>query len=200
MPDKFDSKRRALLKGLGITAMTLGASFTMPENWMKPIARVGVLPAHAQTSPCQDIITSTPATLTVYGLIEQPAEDEDGINIYFNGCDNLSMASGDEPDTSNPNFILFLDVDSGDGQTFDIETGPLPSSPWSIVSTSWTPDGPNGAVGDEPQGTGFTIRLQKESGLNAGATFDVVFDVTVSPVTNGFSMTVSNLQASRVIP
>jgi hypothetical protein len=195
---KLNRSRRKALKVMGVSVLGLGASFVLPADWTKPVARFGVLPAHAQVSPCQDNFISSPASLTVFGLVEQPGDDVDGINFHFDGCSFLRMSEGDEADYTNPDFILFLDVDSADGETFDIEIGPVPGSPWSIVSTSWTPTGSYGAAIDLPEGTDFVIRLSKDSGLNAGAVFDVSFDVAVDPVTNGYSMTVSNLRATLV--
>ncbi len=44
--------RRTLLKGAGIASLGIGAFFVLPDKWTKPLVKVGVLPAHAQTSGC----------------------------------------------------------------------------------------------------------------------------------------------------
>ncbi len=45
-----EMKRRQLLKTLGISVGTLALSGILPAGWVKPVVRIGVLPAHAQTS------------------------------------------------------------------------------------------------------------------------------------------------------
>jgi hypothetical protein len=42
--------RRKLLKALGASGGALALSTMLPASWIKPMVRVGVLPAHAQTS------------------------------------------------------------------------------------------------------------------------------------------------------
>ena len=50
MTDK-NLSRRDLLKALAATGGAITATTMLPEKWTQPVVDVGVLPAHAQTSP-----------------------------------------------------------------------------------------------------------------------------------------------------
>jgi hypothetical protein len=189
--------RRKLIKAAGISAASLGASLVLPSDWTKPIARFGVLPAHAQVSgPTYAPISSTPSFATGVES-DNPLNTVDSVNIYFDGANSLTMVVQENPDSSDPDFIINVDVDSDEGETWDVDSGPGGGSNWSVISASWTgtsdPTSTNIA-----EGTGFTIRVQRIAGTNTGRIYDITFDVAVAPSGDGFQATVSNVQALRI--
>lgn len=66
--------RRALLKALAVTGGAVAASTVLPNEWVKPMVDVGVLPLHAQTSPTATAVTPTP----LYSIITCSASNAGG--------------------------------------------------------------------------------------------------------------------------
>jgi hypothetical protein len=48
--------RREVLKALAVIGGAAAASALLPERWVKPVVEAGVLPAHAQSSACSQLL------------------------------------------------------------------------------------------------------------------------------------------------
>lgn len=194
---ELNLNRRKLIKAAGISAVSLGTSWVLPSDWIKPIARFGVLPAHAQvTGPTYAPISSTPSFATGVES-DTPPETFDSVNIYFDGANSLTMVVQEDPDPSDPDYIINIEVDSDEGETWDVDTGPGGGGNWDFITASWTSNSSPSAF-EIAEGTGFTIRVQRIAGGNVGRIFDISFDVAVAPSGDGFQATVSNVQALRI--
>ena len=97
-PEKDQSlSRRELLKALAATAGATAAAAFLPANWVKPVIKAGVLPAHAQGTLQYDLLCdlflgeqnvsnqSIPAgdvVITCRAQVQPPTAGV-GINIYY---------------------------------------------------------------------------------------------------------------------
>ena len=179
--------RRKLLKSVTAGGSVLIIGKSLPESWTKPVIDVALLPAHAQMSTCADLVNSTPSSLSVESLSNAAGNDLDGIQITFNGCEELTMFAADDPDT-NADLIAFIDADSAQPNVFDVEDGPATN--WNLIAHSFT----SIPITNQAEGT-HTIRAERLSGVTAGTTYDIIFDVFVPAITGGTEMTISDLRA-----
>ena len=181
--------RRKLLKSITACGSVLIIGKSLPESWVKPVVNVALLPAHAQTSMCASLVISSPSSVTVQALLDS-ASDIDGIQVSFDGCDDLTMFATDEPDT-NADLIAFFDVDAAEPSEFDVDDGPAGN--WSLISHSFA----SLPVKDETEGL-HRITVERLAGVSAGTTYDILFNVSVSAITDGAEMTISGLRAEIV--
>jgi len=197
-PDEIaiHDRRAVLRKVLAASGVIAGVHF-IPSGWVKPVIEKVVLPAHAQTSivlpSCSTVVNSSPRTVTAVS-IDGSASDVDGIEILFDGCNNLTMSNRDDP-SGSADRLLFLDCDADEPDSFDIEEAT--ASNWQMFYHSWS-------GGEEPSDLpagGYSFSVQRRNGILAGRTFDVSFTVSL----RGFSiagqdaveMTVQGLQSVR---
>ncbi len=137
-------------------------------------------------------VRATPATITAQD-VDTPTESPiDGINIVFDAV-SLTAALSDEP-TTDPNRLLFLDVDVSRPAGFAIEQGP--GAGWTTVSDTF----PSARIaeGVDAASGSYSLRAQRVSGGAAGGQYDLNLTVTVSTMADGVSMAVSGLEACPV--
>jgi len=132
-----DEGRRRLIKAMGLAAGGVAASALVPDKWVKPGARLGTLPALAQTSPvlgtgdlqvtvtwntdCTDIDTwvQEPDGTWVYYFSDSgptatlDVDDTDGL-----GPENIFVAPGTAAAGTYKVYVAYLDWDC------DTETEP----------------------------------------------------------------------------
>jgi len=131
--------RRAMLKGILAAGGALGASAFLPEKWLKPMIKTGVLPVHAQTS-INYMITAFqgPGYLGAYVYIQAsgvtesndpqvslptcPGTPVNGVTVTAsvvqnNGSVHISITSDNPQVTGNDGSDGWVDftVDPGDG-------------------------------------------------------------------------------------
>ncbi len=135
-------------------------------------------------------VQSSPTTVTAQDVEALAESVTDGINIVFDTF-SLIAAIADEPST-NPDRLLFLDVDVSRPAGFAIEQGP--GAGWTTVSDSFPTS--RIAEGVDAASGSYTVRLER---TRTGAQYDLAIAVTVSSTPDGVvSMTVSGLQACPV--
>lgn len=143
-------------------------------------------PATLSNTAC---VVSSPTTIIAED-VDTPTESlTDGINIIFDTI-SLTAAVSDEP-SSDPNRLLFLDVDVFRPSGFAIEQGA--GTGWDIISDSFP--SVNIAEGVDAGSGSYTMRTER---TGSGDQYDVALTVTVSPTADGVSMTVSGLQACPI--
>ena len=114
----------------------------------------------------------------------------DGVNIVFNAL-TLTASVADEP-TTDPDRLLFLDVDVSRTEGFAIEQGA--GAGWTTISDTFPAARIADGV-DAPSGS-YTVRVER---VGSGDQYDVALTVTVAPSAEGLSMEVSRLEACPVV-
>ncbi len=188
-----NDNRRKLLKSIAAGSGAVVAGKSIPESWSKPVVDTVLLPTHAattETTSCPATISnSVPSSLTVVALTGAADEDQDGMEIHFDGCSSLRLIKGDES-TGSADDLTFLDVDSDEPNVFDAETGP--GANWQMISNSFPSDPYVSNVAEGPH----TIQVKRLVGPTTGTVYTISFNVAVNGVTGGNEMTVSAVQAS----
>jgi len=89
--------RRNLLKALGATSLAVATTTALPNEWVKPVMNIGILPLHAQTSlppVSTSICPPTPAdimlTVDVSGSIANDIANSRAALLAFVNSRNLS--------------------------------------------------------------------------------------------------------------
>jgi hypothetical protein len=132
--------RRTMLKSILAAGGALGASAFLPEKWLKPLVRTGVLPVHAQTSGYlirayqgSGYIGAHVYTLVSDSLnVSEPMESPDKVSLppspgtpvsgvsvtasvtQNNGVTHISITSGN-PQVTNVYGWAGFTIDPGDG-------------------------------------------------------------------------------------
>jgi hypothetical protein len=170
------------------TAPTTAVATAAPTA-APPAAPAGPTP----TAPNAACVQSNPSFVMAEDVDTVAESEADGINIVFNAL-TLTPTVGDAPST-DPDRLLFLDVDFSRTQGFAIEQGP--GSGWTTVSdtfpTARIADGVDAASGS------YTLRVERVGAVGAGDQYDVAMTVTVAPSADGLSMEVSGLEACPVV-
>ena len=172
-----------------------GSSPTAPDT--TALASPGAMlpnPPAAPAAPLSNAacVQSSPTIITAEDA-EGPTESlSDGINIVFDAL-SLTAALSDEP-TTDPNRLLFLDVDVSRPSGFAIEQGP--GTGWTTVSDSFPTSRIAEGV-DAASGT-YTMRAERIGAGGIGDQYDVGMTVSVSSTPDGVSMAVSGLEACPV--
>ena len=155
---------------------------------LSAVSSVGVLSIFG----AQRVVASSHLSMTV---CDTGSDDADGFSVIYDG-EEFSLIQGDEAENS-ADLIMYLDVDSGNPNTFDWENGEGTNhsngigSNWTGISTTAHTGTPGEYESDIPEGT-YTAIYQR-----AGMKGQTV--VTFKVLEDGGCMTISNLSASVVL-
>ena len=109
--------RRRLLETMTVAGGALAASALIPDRWVKPVAKLGALPAHAQTSPVlgtgdlqvtvtwdtddtdvDTFVIEPDGTVVWWGMMQGPTATLDYDNTEGFGPENVFVPAGDAAD------------------------------------------------------------------------------------------------------
>ena len=171
-----------------------GDSPTAPDttSLASPVQTLPTAPPTAPTLQNASCVVSSPTTLTAQDTETSGESLTDGINIVFDTF-SLTAALSDEPST-DPDRLLFLDVDVSRPAGFALEEGP--GAGWTTVSDSFPAR--DIAYGVSAASGSYTVRVERMGTAGTGDQYDVAITVTVSPTPDGISMVVSALEACPV--
>ena len=106
--------RRDVLKGALATGGAIAVSTILPEKWIKPLIRGGVLPAHAQTS----LPTATPGATSAPPATETPAPTRTQTTTPTNTPTATNTPTPTPTPTTVPGFRI-----SGSSEDFNCQDG-----------------------------------------------------------------------------
>jgi hypothetical protein len=132
MSEQQETKGLTRRQALKILAATTGvtALSSLPSKWAKPILKVGVLPAHAQTSPAQHIIVFCSANNVQGGGVIGPTDTitmQTGISPASTGISirrTITLNEAAHPQNGVIDVVIGLTDAAGEftGPDFDLST------------------------------------------------------------------------------
>lgn len=124
-------RRRRLLKALAAAGAATAATAVIPGTWQKPLAHVGVLPAHAQTSNAPPVLS--------------------GLNVFAVGASEIRACFGyDDPLDGVTEGSILTAVFGGTGaakaRPVSCDPVPPPGKSLAQLGASWQGDASTGSI------------------------------------------------------
>ncbi len=144
--------RRELLKVLIASGAGLGVAGFFQAKWTKPVVKVGVLPAHAQTSTLHTLVAGENGYLTCDNGDPSPVSTvtitpaDAGISMHW------VLTHTAAPVTSNPDDGAEGDVVTNSSGVASLATNAVSPEPGEgILTVTWTFTNPSDGTGSDDQ-------------------------------------------------